>query len=616
MSRAPRRTITAPGRLLIQLIAIMLLLLATVVMVGWLGGWFQVTTVLPGFPSMKFNTALFLFLCSSGLLAVLYRLAIGTTVVATILLYFSVTTLIEYWLGNSLGIDQFFVRDDISQLEPGRPSLATAFSAFMAGVTLLLLSRRVRLRDASPQGENAALPLRDSILFNLVLMAGVAAPLIGLFAYVYSPDSLFETRPFESMAIHTCLGFLAFFFAASMKFQHGPLQEILFRNTEGGRFLRNSLLLIVAVPMVFGMVLQRLVSFQWIDAGFAVSIFAFIAFLVIVVSLIRSATRRDEWYDEVTRQKRALKEAEIRMSLVWESEQAGVMWFNEQGDVLDANAGAAVFFGWSVAEMKNMNLREFLPQESRQRHDIILQNTIHDSSVERLTMDDPERIYGVDRHGEKVPMVISVSKHYIDGVLYLGAVMVRIDKLASRMDRLIEEVTIDSLTKSQNRKAFDKRMEELARFGVRSGTSMAMLMLDIDHFKRVNDKYGHGVGDTVLTSFVRRVHACLRHGDLLYRYGGEEFVALVNCEELAQAEAVAKRILRALRIMPIDVGMDSIPVTCSIGIALYTNEQDHPEQALELADKALYKAKEAGRNRYVCADWLADPDSKEFDPST
>ena len=158
----------------------------------------------------------------------------------------------------------------------------------------------------------------------------------------------------------------------------------------------------------------------------------------------------------------------------------------------------------------------------------------------------------------------------------------------------------DVLTDLVNRRAFMELAErEMARTR-RSGTAFALLMLDIDHFKRVNDSFGHQAGDCVLVDFADRAQRCVRTGDVFGRYGGEEFVALLPGSTLNNAIAIAERIRAATESE--SLGQVAAIVTVSIGVVECTNV-DHVslDAVIALSDKALYEAKRLGRNRVVVA---------------
>jgi len=160
-----------------------------------------------------------------------------------------------------------------------------------------------------------------------------------------------------------------------------------------------------------------------------------------------------------------------------------------------------------------------------------------------------------------------------------------------------EQARTDSLTGIANRRAFmDWARTEMARYE-RTQAPVSVLMLDIDHFKSVNDRFGHDAGDSLLSEFSRRVEAELRAYDQFARLGGEEFVVVLpNCN-LADGEAMATRLRKSICEAPFTAGGSPIAMTVSIGVTRVHVGEKQIDDALKRADAALYAAKDKGRNR-------------------
>lgn len=173
-------------------------------------------------------------------------------------------------------------------------------------------------------------------------------------------------------------------------------------------------------------------------------------------------------------------------------------------------------------------------------------------------------------------------------MLSIAAVLMATDKLVTELEHL---ATHDSLTQTLNRRAlFARCHEEIERCG-RTGRGPALIMLDLDHFKRLNDTHGHQHGDAVLAHFAQSVRAVLRRADRLGRYGGEEFMVLLPETSADEACAVAQRIhASATRGHPLDC-------TVSIGVSAWGGCGDSLDAMLSRADAALYRAKAQGRNQ-------------------
>jgi diguanylate cyclase (GGDEF)-like protein len=163
----------------------------------------------------------------------------------------------------------------------------------------------------------------------------------------------------------------------------------------------------------------------------------------------------------------------------------------------------------------------------------------------------------------------------------------------------------DALTNLLNRGGFSALAGRQLSRCRQAGQPCTVLLMDLDHFKRVNDTYGHEAGDRLLCAFAEAVRAQSRATDLVARYGGEEFCALLTDTDSARAVAVAERIRHAFAAVTVPVKGGAMGTTVSIGVAELLPAGESLEQALRRADHALYAAKHAGRDRVVAAEPVA-----------
>jgi two-component system, cell cycle response regulator len=183
--------------------------------------------------------------------------------------------------------------------------------------------------------------------------------------------------------------------------------------------------------------------------------------------------------------------------------------------------------------------------------------------------------------------------------LHIGQRILKLQKgLIDTREELRFRATHDELTKLVNRRmVLDEIVREHSR-NQRNGGSFAIVLLDLDHFKNINDTHGHPAGDAVLEEVVRRLAACLRPYDTVGRYGGEEFLAVLPSCDRACAALIADRIHKSITSTPIETAEGGLSVTASCGIAIRNSPQPaDPQALLLLADEALYRAKAGGRNR-------------------
>ncbi|MDX1404211.1 MAG: sensor domain-containing diguanylate cyclase [Woeseiaceae bacterium] len=195
-------------------------------------------------------------------------------------------------------------------------------------------------------------------------------------------------------------------------------------------------------------------------------------------------------------------------------------------------------------------------------------------------------------------------EHATDFFAHLGAIAsFALENVVNRA-RLLRSGFTDVLTGWNNRRYLQVRLtEELAR-ARRDGSNLVCLMLDIDHFKAVNDTYGHAAGDTVLRELANRIESQVRASDIAARYGGEEFVVLLPATEIESGKLLAERIRKAIAATAIEIGNGKeITITASIGIASIAPGRDVEdlktagESLLARADVALYSAKSSGRDQ-------------------
>jgi len=287
----------------------------------------------------------------------------------------------------------------------------------------------------------------------------------------------------------------------------------------------------------------------------------------------------------------ALRESELRYRLLFEQNAAGVCVTTEQGAILECNSTFAEMLGYGRAEMDGLHVRDLYVRPI-EHHEVteLLRDALTLNSVEiELQRKDGRRVWVLQNltlSGERVHItLVDISDR-------------------KRAEEQIEfHAYHDVLTHLPNRKLFTDRLSLSVTHARRTHRTLAIMFVDLDHFKTINDTVGHTGGDELLLEMSRRLRACVRDDDTVARFGGDEFTIMLS--ELRQPEdaaPIAEKILAAVQ-EPMTIAGLAVEISASIGIAIYPTDGADSDALLRNADSAMYRAKEAGRNTYqLCTD--------------
>lgn len=256
--------------------------------------------------------------------------------------------------------------------------------------------------------------------------------------------------------------------------------------------------------------------------------------------------------------------------------------------------------------------RPWLGPFCKEDHEQLLQGAARSGSLALIPLWRNEQLDGVLVFSSKDPMRFN-RELASDFLAHLGVVAAICVENAVNRARLVRSGLTDFLTGFHNRRYLHARLrEELAR-AQRVRQFLVCLMIDVDHFKRINDQYGHLAGDSVLREVARRIDAEMRTSDTGARFGGDEFAIVLSQGSVEDGERVASRVLSAVSSQPIKIAAQiSEVVTLSIGVAAAApgpESRDHKllaERLIAEADAALYRAKSAGRNRVATSQNVVD----------
>jgi diguanylate cyclase (GGDEF)-like protein/PAS domain S-box-containing protein len=295
----------------------------------------------------------------------------------------------------------------------------------------------------------------------------------------------------------------------------------------------------------------------------------------------------------------ALQASELTYRTLFETVPQGIVYHDPQGRITSANPAAQRILGLTLQQMQGLTAMD--PRWGVTHEDGSPFPGEQHPVSQTLRTGRPVRdvVMGVcvpDR--EKAWILVNATPVVQDGVL--TAVYASFEDITQRvlLDQVLQrQAQTDELTGAANRRMLMQRLStEFERVRRYPQVGCAVLALDLDHFKRVNDCWGHAAGDAVLRHVVHLLQQQLRATDLLARSGGEEFVVLLPDTSLAEASRLAERLRRTVQAKPTRFGEQMLPITTSIGLAVIEHGDASPEAVLARADAALYEAKADGRN--------------------
>jgi diguanylate cyclase (GGDEF)-like protein/PAS domain S-box-containing protein len=295
----------------------------------------------------------------------------------------------------------------------------------------------------------------------------------------------------------------------------------------------------------------------------------------------------------------ALREAAQHTLAILDNMLDGVVTISRRGLIESFNRAAAHIFGYTASEVMGHNVSLLMPTEQAAGHDGHLLH--HDQTGETYVIGQPVETTGRHKDGSEFPISLSVSKIERSGEPVFVGVIRDITQQRRAEEEIQRLAFYDPLTHLPNRRLLQDRLEQALMTSARIAQHGALMFLDLDHFKQLNDTLGHDLGDELLKQVAARLKTCVREGDTVARLGGDEFVLLLEGlsaaahEGATQAETIAGKVLAAL-CQTYQLRGHPFESTPSIGIVLFLGDEDSTDALLKKADVAMYQAKTAGRN--------------------
>ncbi|MGE0625405.1 MAG: PAS domain S-box protein, partial [Pseudomonadales bacterium] len=299
--------------------------------------------------------------------------------------------------------------------------------------------------------------------------------------------------------------------------------------------------------------------------------------------------------NELRRAEEKLRESEQRFRSAFENSPVGILLVDLKGNVFQANNFAMEMLGFEKRSLEGNHVSRLVPQEDRNQLKETLRRLVsgRDDTVRtecRMLREDKGEIW--------TTLHAVVQRDSSGNPGYLIAQIADITEMKSNRSKMERMAFYDTLTNLANRRLFYDRLGQAVDHAQRSRHLSALLFLDLDQFKRVNDTLGHEVGDVLLQEVSTRLTSCVRKEDTVARLGGDEFtVLLFDIKSPSDASFVADKILNALR-QPLNISGHQLVITTSIGITIVPQDGTDPNSLMKNADLAMYRAKEHGRNTY------------------
>ncbi|MBT5765811.1 MAG: EAL domain-containing protein [Kordiimonadaceae bacterium] len=296
-----------------------------------------------------------------------------------------------------------------------------------------------------------------------------------------------------------------------------------------------------------------------------------------------------------------------RIQSILNAMEEGLVTLNEDGKIVSANNAMSIIFGYARSDFIGMELSNLVKTRKIQTVEHI--STLLNEQV------DGSNVYKADEQGQHqngsaIPLKIDIREVYLEHEKHYTVLFRNVSE-QYEAEKLIRHMAWhDSLTGLANRNLLSERLDEALKLARRLEKKVAVMILDLDKFKPVNDLHGHATGDKLLKVVAERLIKCAREVDTVARLGGDEFaIVFTNIEDDANIITIADRIIHSIQ-QPVEIDGNVIQIGTSIGISFFPGDFDTPTELIRMADVALYQAKEDGRRVFRLYDPQMDAETK------
>jgi diguanylate cyclase (GGDEF)-like protein/PAS domain S-box-containing protein len=594
------------------------------VLAGWIADIPILTTFLRGHTRVKFNAGMVFALTGMSLWLLTAKnpgraARFTSQAMAAVAVAIGLLTLSQYMGGLSLGIDQFFYpeRDTPEGQHPGRMSVIGSIVCILVGMALFLLARNA-----------------SAFWVEGLAMLAAVNTLVPLIGYLYGKVALYQIPFYGTIAFPVATAFLLLCAGILTARPDKGLMALVTNRSAGGITARRLLPAALLLPIV----IERL-QFWGYEAGFyditagmiLITLSSMFIFTLLILwnarQLLGLETQRNEAEDTVREaidvlesNLHALSASNARLvsevgerraveeSLFQEHERAqvtlnaigdGVVTTDIEGRIAYMNPAAEAMSGWQNAQAAGKPLDEVfkvIDPMSRQPVRYSLDAVLRRNTPAHLP---PQGIL-LSRNGSELAVNNSCAPVHDRTGKMIGAVLVfhdvsEVHAMSVKMSYVTQH---DALTDLPNRFLFQDRLSQAIGLAVRHHIRIAVLFLDLDRFKHVNDTLGHVLGDQLLKEIAARLQTCMRETDTISRHGGDEFVILLQeVSDTLSAARAAGQLLGTIT-EPYHINGHELHITASIGISICPEDGSDSDTIIKHAEAAMYQAKAQGRNNY------------------